>query len=40
MKAGKPHTVMLSKRAVEIVCELHPDGVKRDELVFGVTGRR
>jgi integrase len=38
MKAGKPHSVMLSKRAVEIVRELHPNGVKPDELVFGVTG--
>jgi integrase len=38
MKAGKPHTVMLSKRAVEIVRDLHPDGLKPDDLVFGVTG--
>jgi integrase len=38
MKAGKPHTVMLSKRAVEIVRELHPNGMKPDELVFGITG--
>ena len=38
MKAGKPHTVMLSKRAAEIVRELHPNGVKPDDLVFGVTG--
>ena len=38
MKAGKPHTVMLSKRAVEIVRELHLDGLKPDELVFGITG--
>jgi integrase len=26
MKGGRPHTVMLSKRAVEIVSELHPAG--------------
>jgi integrase len=38
MKGGRPHTVMLSKRAVEIVRELHPDGLKGDELVFGITG--
>src|SRR5215471_13898656 len=38
MKGGKPHVVMLSKRAVEIIRELHPAGVKPDELVFGVTG--
>jgi integrase len=38
MKAGKQHTVMLAKRAVEIVHDLHPDGLKPDDLVFGVTG--
>jgi integrase len=38
MKAGKPHIVMLSKRAVEIVRDLHPNGLKPDGLVFGVTG--
>jgi integrase len=38
MKAGKPHIVMLSKRAVEIVRDLHPGGLKPDDLVFGVTG--
>ncbi len=38
MKAGKAHIVMLSKRAVEIVRDLHPDGPKPDDLVFGVTG--
>jgi integrase len=38
MKGRRPHTVMLSKRAVAIVRELHPDGLKPDELVFGVTG--
>jgi integrase len=34
MKGGRKHTVMLSKRAVEIVRELHPDGLKPDEPVF------
>jgi integrase len=38
MKAGKPHIVMLSKRAVEIVRDLHPYGLKLDDLVFSVTG--
>jgi integrase len=38
MTAGRPHTVMLSKRAVEIVRERHPGGPKPDELVFGITG--
>jgi integrase len=38
MKGSRLHTVMLSKRVVEIVRELHPNGVKPDELVFGVTG--
>jgi integrase len=38
MKAGKPHIVMLSKRAVEIVRDLHPGGLKPDDLIFGVTG--
>jgi integrase len=38
MKGGRPHTVMLSKRAVEVVRGLHPDGLKPDGPVFGVTG--
>jgi integrase len=38
MKGGRPHTVMLSKRAVEIVRELHPDGLKPDALIFDITG--
>jgi integrase len=38
MKSGRPHVVMLSQRAVEIVHELHPDGPKPDAPVFGVTG--
>ena len=38
MKSGRPHTVMLSSRAVKIICELHPDGLNPDELVFSVTG--
>jgi integrase len=38
MKGGRPHIVMLSKRAVEIVHDLHPDGLKPDDLAFGVTG--
>jgi integrase len=38
MKGRRPHIVMLSKRAMEIVRELHPDGVRPDELEFGVTG--
>jgi hypothetical protein len=38
MNAGKPHTVMLSKRAVDIVRDLHPDGLKPDDLVVSVTG--
>jgi integrase len=38
MKAGKPHVVMLSRRAMEVVRDLHPGGLKRDDLVFGVTG--
>jgi integrase len=38
MKGGRPHVVMLSRRAVEIVRELHPDGLRGDELVFGITG--
>jgi hypothetical protein len=29
---------MLSKRAVEIVHELRPDGLKPEELLFGITG--
>jgi integrase len=37
MKGRQSHTVMLSKRAVEIVRELHPDGLKPDKLVFGVS---
>jgi integrase len=38
MKANRPHTVMLSKRAVEIIRKLHPSELRPDELVFGVTG--
>jgi hypothetical protein len=38
MNAGKPHTVMLSKRAVDIVRDLHPDRLKPDDLVVNVTG--
>jgi integrase len=38
MKAGKDHVVMLSKRAVEILGELHPDGMNPDAPVFGITG--
>jgi redox-regulated HSP33 family molecular chaperone len=38
MKSGRQHTVMLSKRAAEIVRELHPGGLNRDDLVFGITG--
>jgi integrase len=38
MKGGRPHIVMLSNRAVEIVRELQADGLKGDEPVFGVTG--
>jgi integrase len=38
MKGRRPHVVMLSKRAVEIIRELHPDGLKPDAPVFGVTG--
>jgi integrase len=39
MKTGKPHVVMLSRRAAEIISALHPDGLKPDELVFGgITG--
>ena len=37
MKAGRSHTVMLSERAVEIVGDLHPDGLKPNQPVFGVT---
>jgi integrase len=37
MKGDRPHTVMLSKRAVEIIRELHPDGLKPDQPVFRLT---
>ena len=39
-EGNRPHTVMLSKRAVEIVRELHPSGLKPDELVFRCHRRR
>jgi integrase len=38
MKGSRQHVVMLSQRAMEIVREHHPDGLKPDALVFGVTG--
>lgn len=38
MKGGRDHVVMLSKRAVAIVRELHPDGLVPDALVFPLTG--
>jgi integrase len=38
MKGGRLHTVMLSKRAVEVVRDLHPDGLEPSERVFDVTG--
>jgi integrase len=38
MKSGQPHTVFLARRAVEILRELYPNGLKPDDLVFPITG--
>jgi integrase len=37
MKGRREHLTMLSKRAVDIVRELHPNGLAPDDLVFGIS---